>query len=290
MPTPAAAPSPGRARRGPAPAKAAPPANPAPRAAPRARTHTASPDGRCTRCGSQAPARPRTPTRSGRSPVLPYAHLSQRSHARTRPWPVGSARRPAALKLRWPQAGTPPGLHRGPAACPKRSRSRRSPGVLKHRGRADALAPVYTLKRASRRKPIKVIPASAASSTARLDGAETPASTGMPARAAFCTSSKLNRPLTTATLSLSGTSPASSAAPISLSMALCLPTSSRRRTRDPSGANSPAACRPPSGQKPAARREGAAPARRQLPAACWRSARTGAAHGLDGCLAAHPAA
>ena len=44
-----------------------------------------------------------------------------------------------------------------------------------------------------------MMPTSRASSTARDDGAETAASTGMPAIAAFCVSSKLARPLTIST-------------------------------------------------------------------------------------------
>ena len=48
---------------------------------------------------------------------------------------------------------------------------------------------VYTLKRSSRRKPTTVCPNRSAAATARLDGADTAHSTGMPATAAFCTSS-----------------------------------------------------------------------------------------------------
>src|SRR6185503_19594454 len=50
-------------------------------------------------------------------------------------------------------------------------------------------APAETLNLSPRTKPQSVIPHASASSTARLDGAETPASTAAPARAAFCTSS-----------------------------------------------------------------------------------------------------
>ncbi len=53
------------------------------------------------------------------------------------------------------------------------------------------------------------MPQSRARSTARLDGAPTAASTGIPAAAAFCTSSKLARPLTSSTRSASGSSFAS---------------------------------------------------------------------------------
>ena len=52
------------------------------------------------------------------------------------------------------------------------------------------------------------MPCSRASSTARLDGAPTAASTGMPATAAFCTSSKLARPLTSRMPSRRGVRPA----------------------------------------------------------------------------------
>ncbi len=84
-----------------------------------------------------------------------------------------------------------------------------------------------------------------ASSTARLDGAPTAASTGMPATAAFCTSSKLARPLTSRMPSWRGVRPARNAAPMSLSRALCRPTSSRRSISPPPGSNRAAACRPP---------------------------------------------
>ena len=67
----------------------------------------------------------------------------------------------------------------------------------------------------------------------------------MPATTAFCTSSKLARPLTSSTPSDSGVRPARNWAPISLSRALCRPTSSRRHSRLPSASNRAAACRPP---------------------------------------------
>ena len=47
------------------------------------------------------------------------------------------------------------------------------------------------LNRSSRVKPASVMPASAAKSIARLEGAPTAARMGMPAERAFCTSSKL---------------------------------------------------------------------------------------------------
>src|SRR5713101_5171245 len=52
------------------------------------------------------------------------------------------------------------------------------------------------LKFGSRRKPTSVIPTSSANSTASDDGADTAHRIAMPAAAAFCTISKLNRPLT----------------------------------------------------------------------------------------------
>ena len=52
------------------------------------------------------------------------------------------------------------------------------------------------LKLPSRRKPTSVVPISSASSTASDDGADTAARIGTPAAAAFCTISKLSRPLT----------------------------------------------------------------------------------------------
>ena len=65
--------------------------------------------------------------------------------------------------------------------------------------RATREAPAYTLKRPSRRKPTSVSPRRRAASTARLEGAPTAHSTGMPATAAFWTSSNEARPETSAT-------------------------------------------------------------------------------------------
>ena len=92
---------------------------------------------------------------------------------------------------------------------------------------------------------MSVMPTSRASSTASDDGAETAASTGMPAIAAFWVSSKLARPLTISTCPDSGSRPARTPSPTTLSTALCRPTSSRRATSSPSAVNSPAACSPP---------------------------------------------
>ena len=71
---------------------------------------------------------------------------------------------------------------------------------------------------------------STASSAARLDGALTAANTGMPAMAAFWTSSNDALPETCSTVPFSGSIPARKAQPTTLSTALCLPTSSRRHS------------------------------------------------------------
>ena len=92
---------------------------------------------------------------------------------------------------------------------------------------------------------MSVSPKRRAASTARLDGAETAQTIGMPAVAAFWMISKLARPETRSTLLGSGRCPASSSEPISLSSALCRPTSSRRPISFPLVSNSAAACRPP---------------------------------------------
>ena len=68
---------------------------------------------------------------------------------------------------------------------------------------------------------------------------------GIPATAAFWTISKLTRPETIRIRSLRGSSPASTCEPITLSSALCRPTSSRMAMSSPAGENSAAACRPP---------------------------------------------
>ena len=67
----------------------------------------------------------------------------------------------------------------------------------------------------------------------------------MPATAAFWTSSKLVRPETSAIDEASGDSPASRRLPMSLSMALWRPTSSRATISSPLGRKRPVACRPP---------------------------------------------
>ena len=86
---------------------------------------------------------------------------------------------------------------------------------------------------------------SAASSTASEVGAPTPTRIGAPATAAFWTSSNDSRPLTHSTDPCSGSRPSSSARPITLSIALWRPTSSRTCSSSPSGVKSPVACRPP---------------------------------------------
>jgi hypothetical protein len=92
---------------------------------------------------------------------------------------------------------------------------------------------------------MSVMPISAASSTASDDGADTAASTGTPAIAAFWTSSNEARPDTISTVPAAGTRFSSSAQPMALSTALWRPTSSRATRSSPSAVNRPAACRPP---------------------------------------------
>ena len=89
------------------------------------------------------------------------------------------------------------------------------------------------------------MPCSAASSAASDDGADTAASNGTPAIAAFCTSSNDARPDTSNTVPRNGIRPSSNAQPSTLSTALCRPTSSRTTRAVPSAVNSPAPCRPP---------------------------------------------
>src|SRR5579859_608856 len=81
-------------------------------------------------------------------------------------------------------------------------------------------APEYTTNRRPRRNPINVRPSSRANCTARLEGADTEASIGIPAEIAFCTISNPPRPLTSITCSESGTRPSNNAQPITLSTAL----------------------------------------------------------------------
>ena len=76
-------------------------------------------------------------------------------------------------------------------------------------------------------------------------GADTAASTGMPAIHAFWVSSKLARPETSSTWPVSGSRRSRAAQPTTLSTALCRPTSSRTTTGSPWAVNRPAACRPP---------------------------------------------
>src|ERR1035438_1358764 len=105
--------------------------------------------------------------------------------------------------------------------------------------------PEYTLNRSFLRKPISVMPDRPAVATARLEGAPTAAITGMPAISAFCTSSKLARPLTNRSDAFIGMRRSNSAAPTSLSTALCRPTSSRRHSNLPPRSKRAAACSPP---------------------------------------------
>src|SRR5690606_34494468 len=81
-----------------------------------------------------------------------------------------------------------------------------APGLLAWSGgRRHASTPsrsgrLYTLQRSPRRKPTSVMPSRDAVSTARSVGAPTAATTGMPAAAAFWTSSKLTRPLSSSSV------------------------------------------------------------------------------------------
>src|SRR5579859_575044 len=128
-----------------------------------------------------------------------------------------------------------------PAACPRLAHEPLTAAAQA----VSRCAPAYTFIVGPRRKPTRVRPASAARSAASEDGAETAASTGMPARTAFCTSSNEARPLTSSTHPRSGSLSCRSAQPMTLSTALCLPTSSRTASSSPEGPNTPAACSPP---------------------------------------------
>ena len=78
--------------------------------------------------------------------------------------------------------------------------------------------------------PTSVSPVSVASCTARDDGADTATSIPIPAITAFCTSSNDALDEVSSARSLIGSSSARIAAPITLSTALCRPTSSRTRS------------------------------------------------------------
>ncbi len=83
-------------------------------------------------------------------------------------------------------------------------------------------------------------------SIARLDGAPTAQTTGMPAITAFCSSSKLARPLRNRIVSVGGNVPAQEARSRSACRrALWRPTSSRRPSSSPVRVKRAEACRPP---------------------------------------------
>src|SRR5207237_9981946 len=107
-------------------------------------------------------------------------------------------------------------------------------------GRRPTATYVYTLNRPSRANPISVIPVSLASSTASDEGAPTATTHAIPATAAFCTISNPPRPLTTRITS-SNDRDSSTNAPITLSTALCRPTSSATTSGSPAAENNPAA-------------------------------------------------
>ena len=87
-----------------------------------------------------------------------------------------------------------------PNRCSRRRRAGRRSALDPPRLRVDVQRPPRT-------KPQSVIPRSAASSTARLEGAPTATRIGQPATAAFCTSSNERRPLTQRSASASGRRP-----------------------------------------------------------------------------------
>src|SRR6185312_4265536 len=92
--------------------------------------------------------------------------------------------------------------------------------AVQHGGRGyptTRWVPLYTFMEEPRRNPTSVIPISPASSTASDDGADTAASTGTPAIAAFCTSSNDARPDTISTVPAAGTRFSSNAQPRVLS-------------------------------------------------------------------------
>jgi hypothetical protein len=94
-------------------------------------------------------------------------------------------------------------------------------------------------------KPIRVTPYSSARAMERLDGAPIAATIGIPAFTAFCTNSKLILPLSIKILSVAGNLFFTNKLPISLSRALCRPTSSLCRISSPIELKRPHACRPP---------------------------------------------
>ena len=97
-----------------------------------------------------------------------------------------------------------------------------------------------------RTNPQSVMPEALARSIARELAAETLATICRPAAAAFCTTSKEARPLTTSsTASLPGMRPAMSSAPTALSMALWRPMSSYATSTFPLASQSAAAWMPP---------------------------------------------
>lgn len=82
---------------------------------------------------------------------------------------------------------------------------------------------------------MRVIPDWSASSTASDDGAETAASTGIPAIKAFCVNSNEARLDTSSPMPRNGSPYRPAAYPITLSTALCRPMSSRTHSSSPPG-------------------------------------------------------
>jgi hypothetical protein len=126
---------------------------------------------------------------------------STSSNGSSSPSPRLPTREPLVARL----AEDAPGRARERLAAERGERLRRAEPVLApptsrtpvRRGRATARC--RRSARPPRAKPQSVTPRSAASSTARLDGAPTRDEDGQPATAAFCTSSNESRPLTQST-------------------------------------------------------------------------------------------
>ncbi len=133
--------------------------------------------------------------------------------------------------------------------------------------------PAYRLNPPPRTNPASVRPKRRARSIARLDGAETAASSGAPAATHFWASSYDARPLTHTSVSARGTRSSSSAQPSTLSRALWRPTSSRSARSVPSRSKRPAACSPP------VRSKSGWAARRRSGSAAMTDARIGAPFG-----------
>ena len=151
-------------------------------------------------------------------------------------------------------------------------------------------ARLYTLQRSSRTNPTIVIPNRSPASTASDDGALTALTIGMPATAAFCTISKLARPLTCRMWPASGTRPRAPAR-----RSPCRPRCGGRRPR--AGSRARPRHEQTRGVQPTvrsktrwpARSAPAAPARRHRHVRSGRDRRTSHLDVVQRCLAADPA-